>query len=142
MLRLVLRPEEASDWSSSLDVWRQRAVDCLVLGRYASGNVHVLEAFLLHLQSQYLSLQYSRLDLWFEMSTIIRLAFRLGYHRDPNQLPAVYVFDGEMRRRTWLNLVQIEALMSSITGFPSMIPMDYCDTQDPQICTTTTCKQI
>ncbi len=65
------------------------------------------------------------------MGVIIRLAFRMGYHRDPSRLPGVSVFDGEMRRRVWVNIVQIESLMSFQLGFPSMIPMDFCDTADP-----------
>jgi hypothetical protein len=63
---------------------------------------------------------------------MIRLAFRMGYHRDPKHLVGISVFDGEMRRRVWLNLVQIEALMSYQLGFPSMIPSEFCDTEVPR----------
>lgn len=56
----------------------------------------------------------------------------MGYHRDPKHLAGISVFEGEMRRRVWLNLVQIEALMSYQLGFPSMIPSEFCDTEVPR----------
>lgn len=71
-------------------------------------------------------------DHWFEMGTLIRLAFRMGYHHDPDNLPGISVFDGEMRRRIWQNLVQVDALMSFQMGLPSMIPTEFCDTKVPR----------
>lgn len=66
------------------------------------------------------------------MGTICRLAFRMGYHRDPGSLSEISPFDAEMRRRLWLNIVQIDALMSFQMGFPSMIPPQFCDTAVPR----------
>jgi hypothetical protein len=71
-------------------------------------------------------------DHWFEMGTLIRLAFRMGYHHDPDNLRGISVFDGEMRRRVWHNLVQVDALMSFQMGLPSMIPTELCDTKVPR----------
>ncbi|KAI3324327.1 hypothetical protein HD806DRAFT_494753 [Xylariaceae sp. AK1471] len=113
-------------------ILQKRAVQCLVLGKYATANAHALEAFVLHLLSCLLSNDDPATNMWFEMGTIIRLAFRMGYHRDPDNLPGISTFDGEMRRRLWLNIVQIEALMSYQIGFPSMIPSEFCDTKVPR----------
>lgn len=66
------------------------------------------------------------------MGTTIRLAIRMGYHRDPDTLKGISVFDGEMRRKVWINIVQIDALMSFQAGFPSMIPIDCCDSHLPR----------
>ncbi|KAI1422017.1 hypothetical protein F5Y12DRAFT_787100 [Xylaria sp. FL1777] len=104
-----------------------RTVQCLVLGRYATANAYALEAFVLHLLSCLFSGDNAPTNL-----TIIRLAFRMGYHRDPRNLFRISSFDGEMRRRVWLNIVQAEALMSYEMGFPSMIPSDFCDTDVPR----------
>jgi hypothetical protein len=103
-----------------------------MLGRYATANSYALEAFLLHLQSCFLSNDFTSVDPWFEMGTIIRLSFRLGYHRDPTKLTGISVFDGEMRRRVWLNIFQLDALLSFQMGFPSMIPTEFCDTEAPR----------
>ena len=133
ILRGVTRSSEALDADIKPVELQRCAMQCLTYGRFATANAHALEAFLLHLQCQlFIQDNSSAEDPWFEMGTIIRLAFRMGYHRDPKNLPRISVFDGEMRRRVWLNIVQIEALMSYQTGFPSMIPMDFCDTDDPK----------
>ncbi|SPO01772.1 uncharacterized protein DNG_04445 [Cephalotrichum gorgonifer] len=115
-----------------IDALQKRAVRCLVLGRYSTANALALEAFILHLQSCFFSSSTPPTDIWFEMGTIIRLAFRMGYHRDPSNLPGISPFDGEMRRRVWLNIFQVEALMSFMMGFPSMIPTEFCDTEVPR----------
>jgi hypothetical protein len=112
--------------------FQQRAIQCLVLGKYATANAYALEAFVLHLQSLFITKDEPPVNPWFELGTVIRLAFRMGYHRDPANLSKVSVFEGEMRRRVWLNIVQTEALLSFQTGFPSMIPVDFCDTTPPR----------
>ncbi|KAL2126567.1 hypothetical protein VTI74DRAFT_666 [Chaetomium olivicolor] len=134
LLRLA-RAHEPDDGSiPAAGVLQQRAAECLVLGRFATANAHALEAFILHIQSRLLSRMHSDsfVDLWFEMGTAIRLAFRMGHHRDPRNMPAVSPFDGEMRRRVWANIFQVDALISFQMGFPSMIPTEYCDAQPPR----------
>ena len=138
ILSIAAGMRKISDPAGSLDpqlnpkVFQQRCVQCLVLGKYATANDYALEAFILHLQSMFVTKDTPTVNPWFEMGTIIRLAFRMGYHRDPSNLSRVSVFEGEMRRRVWLNIVQTEALLSFQTGFPSMIPVDYCDTRPPR----------
>ncbi|KAK4237193.1 hypothetical protein C8A03DRAFT_44945 [Achaetomium macrosporum] len=51
-------------------------------------------------------------DLCFEMGTVIRLAFRMGYHRDPSKVRGISPFDGEMRRRVGVNVFQFDALIN------------------------------
>ncbi|KAK4140118.1 uncharacterized protein C8A04DRAFT_40204 [Dichotomopilus funicola] len=126
----------------------RRTVECLILGRFATAHAHALEAFVLHLQSRFLhagrnSASTALIHIWFEAGTIIRLAFRMGYHRDPAivgpQDPAgpgrgrpFSPYQIEMRRRVWTNIFQVDALMSFQMGFPSMIPTECCDTRPPR----------
>lgn len=124
--------KESDEMIPPTKVLQQRTAQCLVVGRYATANAYALEAFLLHLQSCFLGDMSPKIHLWFEMGTIIRLAFRMGYHRDPSNLPSISPFDGEMRRRVWLHIFQIDALTSFQIGSPSMIPTEYCDTQVPR----------
>lgn len=106
-------------------------IHALDAGNYARANEYAVEAFLLHLQCLFMNRYTSRIDLWFEMGTIIRLAVRMGYHRDPTRLSGCSILEGEMRRRTWLNLTQLDVLLSHQTGCPSMIPTHACDTALP-----------
>ncbi|KAL7948117.1 fungal-specific transcription factor domain-containing protein [Trichoderma barbatum] len=131
-LRHVAGPAEAKHTGPAASILQQRTVECLVLGRFATANAYALEAMILHLQSCYLSHNKLGSDHWFEMGTMIRLAFRMGYHHDPDGLPGISVFDGEMRRRVWHNIFQVDALMSFQLGFPSMVPTEFCDTKVPR----------
>jgi hypothetical protein len=90
-----------------------------------------METLVLHLQSNLLGLVDSNINLWFLMGIIIRLAMRMGYHRDSNNHPSISPFEGEMRRRVWAVIFQLDVLMSFQLGLPSMIPTDYCDTKPP-----------
>lgn len=131
-LRQIANIPEAQGSIPPLAELQQQTTQCLVLGRYTAANSHALETLVLHLQTCFYSGQGNDVDPWFEMGTIIRLAFRLGYHRDPSTLAGISAFDGEMRRRVWLNIFQIDALISFALGFPSMIPTDFCDTAVPR----------
>ncbi|KAL7929022.1 hypothetical protein V8C35DRAFT_316784 [Trichoderma chlorosporum] len=131
-LRHAAGPAEAKSPGPTASILQQRTVECLILGRFPNANAYALEAMILHLQSCYLTLHKIGSDHWFEMGTLIRLAFRMGYHHDPDGLPGISVFDGEMRRRVWHNIFQVDALMSFQMGFPSMIPTEFCDTKVPR----------
>lgn len=107
------------------------AAQCLVASGYATAKEDALEALLLYIQSRFMTQTSSSAQLWLEIGTVIRLALRLGYHRDPLEMTNIPKFEGEMRRRVWLHIFQIDALVSFQMGLPSMIPTEYCDTQIP-----------
>lgn len=115
----------------STKAFQQMTVQCLVLGGYATAKENALEALLLYVQSRFITQTGSNAQLWLELGTLIRLAFRMAYHRDPSQLVDMPEFEGEMRRRLWLHIFQIDALASFHMGLPSMIPTEYCDSQVP-----------
>ncbi|KAL6359232.1 hypothetical protein LRP88_06652 [Fusarium phalaenopsidis] len=56
----------------------------------------------------------------------------MGYHRDPSLFPAVGVFHGEMRRRTWSVLYSADIVLSLQMGMPRMIKDGQWDTQRPR----------
>ncbi|KXG53681.1 Transcription factor [Penicillium griseofulvum] len=117
----------------SPDILRQKAAQCLALGGYKTANAHALEGLLLYTQSGFMSDMKTTSRQWFDMGIILRLAFRMGYHRDPSTLPgAISPFDSEMRRRVWLHIFQVDALLSFQIGLPSMIPAECCDTHFPK----------
>lgn len=111
---------------------QQMTAYCLVSCGYATAKQYALEALLLYLQSQYMTQTQSHAQLWLDLGTVVRLAFRMGYHRDPREMADITKFEGEMRRRVWLHIAQIDALASFHMGLPSMIPTEYCDTEVPR----------
>lgn len=112
--------------------FRLRTTQCLVLGNYSTAKAYGLETLVLYLQSSLIGLADSQINLWFLMGIIIRLAMRMGYHRDSKNHDNISPFEGEMRRRVWVNIYQLDVLMSFQLGLPSMIPTDYCDTEAPK----------
>ncbi|KAJ9491144.1 hypothetical protein VN97_g2088 [Penicillium thymicola] len=117
----------------SPDILQQKTAQCLLLGRYRTANAYALEALLLYLQSGFLGDMKTTSRQWFDMGIILRLAFRMGYHRDPSTFPGTTTpFDSEMRRRVWLQIFQLDALLSFQLGLPSMIPAECCDTHVPR----------
>ncbi|KAJ6131552.1 hypothetical protein N7523_001258 [Penicillium sp. IBT 18751x] len=123
---------ETNQSMPSTEFLQQMTAQCLVSSGYATAKENALEALLLYIQSRFMTQTSSSAQLWLELGTIIRLALRMGYHRDPNEMTNVPKFEGEMRRRVWLHIFQIDALTSFQMGLPSMIPTEYCDTQVPR----------
>ncbi|CAG7554681.1 unnamed protein product [Fusarium equiseti] len=107
---------------------------CLLLSDYIGSKEHAVEAFLLHLVGCWLRAKASDTNLWFLMGKVVQLALCKGYHRDSSKVPnaGISAFDGEMRRRVWVCIFQLDALMSFQLGLPSMVPSDCCDTDLPR----------
>lgn len=61
----------------------------------------------------------------------IRLAMRSGYHRDPSHYRQISVFQGEIRRRVWSWLAQVDVLLASYLGLPRHINERHTDTALP-----------
>lgn len=66
------------------------------------------------------------------VSVIVRLASRMGYHRDSKHFPAISPFQGEMRRRLWTVVRQCDLLFSSQAGLPPMIRSNEFNTELPR----------
>lgn len=125
-------PADSGGHVISPKTFRLRTTQCLVLGKYSSAKAYALETLVLHLYSSFLGLEDSNINLWFFMGIIIRLAMRMGYHRDSRSHPSISPFEGEMRRRLWAIIYQMDVLMSFQLGLPSMIPATHCDTEAPR----------
>ncbi|KAG5766787.1 hypothetical protein H9Q72_005159 [Fusarium xylarioides] len=112
----------------------KKTQECLLLSNYTAANEHAVEAFLLLLVGCWLRAKVSDTNLWFLMGRVVQLAICKGYHRDSTKVPSSRVspFDGEMRRRVWVCLYQLDSLMSFQMGLPSMIPSDFCNTELPR----------
>lgn len=107
-------------------------MQCLVLGNYSSGPLYTLETFILYLDIKYLHYEANRVETWFVLGLIVRLALRMGYHRDPSHFPQISPYEAEMRRRTWAYIALYDILMSGHVGLPRMIHEEQADTAEPR----------
>lgn len=113
------------------------AYRCLVTGGFVEGKPYSVEAGLLF--GMHLVLQKRDTDpvCWHTIGTAVRLAQRMGYHRDPVHLnrnstkAKISPFEAEMRRRTWYSLEYFDLLYSFLLGVPPIIHGDDVDTQLP-----------
>ena len=105
---------------------------CLVKGEYYRPQPFVLEALTMYTQCKNMqSLDPSR-ESGVLVAIIVRMAHEMGYHRDPDHWGSLTVFEGEMRRRFWALLKQVDLMISFQLGLPSNICLENCDTKSPR----------
>jgi hypothetical protein len=88
--------DEPNEWrNKSLDLaeeYRMRTVQCLIKGDYTRPVEHTVETMLLYVLGEYTSRWDAELGLWLINSMIVRIAIRMGYHRDATWFPNVTPF--------------------------------------------------
>ncbi|KAK4495198.1 hypothetical protein PRZ48_013525 [Zasmidium cellare] len=114
------------------DAFREKAVQCLVLSRYTTGGPYILETLITILTGEFVLLKESATDGWVLISMIMHIAMRMGYHRDPDHFPRISPFEGEMRRRLWTAILQLDLVLSLEMGLPRSATNTHIDTRPPR----------
>jgi hypothetical protein len=65
------------------------------------------------------------------VTLFVRLAMKMGYHRDSKYFPNIRPFDGEMRRRVWAMVQHSDLRISSQFGLPPVARSDMINTEPP-----------
>lgn len=141
MMRLAMlsynqdEDEPPEFYGRSLDIansYRYSMAQCLILADYTKPHRYVLEALTIHFQGEHSQNSDSQISLWVLVGIIVRLAMRMGYHRDPKIFSNLSVFEGEIRRRLWSFVRCTDILLSFRVGLPSMVRSGDSDTDIPQ----------
>ncbi|KAH0562725.1 hypothetical protein GP486_002618 [Trichoglossum hirsutum] len=74
---------------------------------------------LLTLAQQVRSAQADR--VWNATGKLVRSSMTAGLHRDPSEFPDVSLFEGELRRRLWMTVVEMDLQASLLCGMPIMV---------------------
>jgi hypothetical protein len=114
-----------------VEIWRRKMIECMVLGGYANGVPHTIETMQLYLHVEFLGEPDSPTEFWLLLGLMIRLAYRLGYHRDGSHFPTITPFEAEMRRRRWCSILQIDTMAATQFGLPRMIKESQADVTPP-----------
>lgn len=94
-----------------------------------TGTVEFL-SLLLH--SSYFQDQESSPRIWLLTGDTVRIAMRMGYHRDPSAYDNRFSpFECEMRRRVWLFVAHTDLLFSFQLGLPTIVRRNEYDTRFP-----------
>ncbi|KAK4166450.1 fusarisetin A cluster transcription factor [Cladorrhinum sp. PSN259] len=140
MICLALLASDASDTahgdpehrSLQVQVYREKTVQCLIMGNYTRSGPYVLETFAHYIYIELGITGDANDDIWHLFGVIVTLAMRMGYHRDPDNFPGMSPLQSEMRRRTWAVVLQADILVPSQMGMPRMISDWKWDTKEPR----------
>lgn len=66
------------------------------------------------------------------VGNIVQIAMHMGYHRDAKHFPNISLFAGEMRRRIWALIVQLDFSISTQVGLPRIIKENQTDVAEPR----------
>ncbi|KAF5023476.1 hypothetical protein F66182_4476 [Fusarium sp. NRRL 66182] len=126
-------PEELGAPMEVMETFQRRCTDCLILSRYSTApGKYTLQALLFNIHGEFARRRDAHLGVWILTGILVRLAMRMGYHRDPDKYPRISPFEGEMRRRIWVVVEQLDTLTSCQLGLPSLIQESQCDTRVPR----------
>ncbi|KIW18527.1 hypothetical protein PV08_02815 [Exophiala spinifera] len=121
------------------DLVRQRrrfhvaAAKCLVLGNYRQPQPFALEALGIYGHCKNLSTLEPSREAGTILAIVVRMAYEMGYHRDPDHVGQKFtVFEAEMRRRFWAVCKQYDTMLSFQLGLPSSIVLENTDTKPPR----------
>lgn len=112
--------------------FRERTIHCLALGEFTKGGRHVLETMVHYCAVELTLCQDAEIGAWLLQGMLVRLALSAGYHRDPRNFPNLSPFAGEMRRRVWMFIVQMDLRLSSQMGLPRLLKSQHSDTAKPR----------
>lgn len=121
-----------AEYLTMKEAFREKAVQCLILARYTTGGPYILETLITILTGEFILLKDGATDGWLLISMILHLAMRMGYHRDPDHFPGISPFEGEMRRRIWTTILQLDLGLSLEIGLPRSATDTHMDTKQPR----------
>ena len=122
------RNPEAQNTLQQTDLYYELSASAAVLGNYMKPKVYTLECLLIQAGG---ARTQNFFDIWVLMGVVLRLAMRMGYHRDPSHYSNVSALHGEMRRRVWHMLYMMDVLVSFQLGLPAMLRTVQSDTKAP-----------
>jgi hypothetical protein len=123
---------EPEQHSLQIDLYREKIVQCLIMGEYTKSGPYVLETVVNYVYAEFGIRADADKDIWFLLALEVNLAMRMGYHRDPSHFPGISPLQGEMRRRLWATVLLGDNLISSQMGMSRMISDWQCDTAEPR----------
>ncbi|KAH8885862.1 hypothetical protein GQ53DRAFT_845252 [Thozetella sp. PMI_491] len=116
-----------------MQLYRRCCAQCLALSNYAKHpGPYTPETFLLYMECELVLSKGDQMSCYLIISVVIRLALRMGLHRDSDKVEgSITPYQGEIRRRVWHLLVQMDLLVSFHNGLPSMVQAVKSDTRVP-----------
>jgi hypothetical protein len=112
--------------------YRDRTAQCLLEVNYLKPVRYTVDTLCFYYLLDIFQSKDAEFGSYIVLGIIVRVAMRLGYHRDASHYPNISPFDGEMRRRTWTMIFQFDLVTSALVGLPRMIREGETDTAEPK----------
>ncbi|KAF5006502.1 hypothetical protein FDECE_7123 [Fusarium decemcellulare] len=114
-----------------LETYRTLTIHCLISGDYLQSSKYTIETLMLHFAiDQNVNLD-TYIGNWVLIGVVIRVAMRMGLHRDPSHWSNIRPLQAEFRRRIWMTLYDMDFFTSTQIGLPRIIKDSQCDTHLP-----------
>jgi hypothetical protein len=118
-------------WEVSSE-YRRLTAQCLVMEDITQPVTNMLETLLLHVYADYGRSRDTEVGVLISIGIIVRLAMRMGYHRDSTPYAGITAFQGEIRRRVWAVVRFSDLLFSAQAGMPPIIRARDTNTELPR----------
>ncbi|KIW64047.1 hypothetical protein PV04_09007 [Phialophora macrospora] len=69
--------------------------------------------------------------VWISMGTVVRTAMQMGLHRDPKHFKRMGILEGEIRRRLWATILELDVQAALDAGVPPTLSFEDFDTEAP-----------
>ncbi|KAJ5713463.1 fungal specific transcription factor domain protein [Penicillium malachiteum] len=123
---------QTRDSPALIEIYKAKAIQCLLLGHYTNGGPHVLETLILYFLIENFYLKDMEIGIWVLVGQIVQIAIHMGYHRDAKHFSSISPFDAEMRRRVWAMIVQLDSSVSTQLGLPRLVKESDTNTAEPR----------
>lgn len=118
-------------WAMSSE-YRTLTAQCLVKADITTPITNMLETLILHVYADYARSRDAEAGILLSTGIIVRLAMRMGLHRDSAPYQGISVFQGEMRRRIWAAIRCLDVLFSAQAGMPPIARPQDTNTEIPR----------
>jgi hypothetical protein len=112
--------------------YKRLTAQTLILVDIGQPITYMLETLILYVAADLGISKDAETSTLLGVTVIVRLAMKMGYHRDSKYFPDVTPFQGEMRRRMWAMVRQSDLRVAAQFGLPPMIRTDVSNTEPPR----------
>jgi hypothetical protein len=123
----------ATESRDMMETYRTLTIYCLIAGDYLHPTRYTIETLILHFAVDQNVNVDTNVGNWILIGVVIRIALRMGLHRDPSHWPNIQLAQAELRRTLWMVLYQMDFFTSTEVGLPRIIKDSQCDTHPPTL---------
>ncbi|KAJ5727079.1 fungal-specific transcription factor domain protein [Penicillium malachiteum] len=118
--------------NTDISTFRENLIHCLLLRHYTNGGPYVIETLILYFMVEVFGKKDTEPGTRILVGNIVHITMHMGYHPDAKHFPHISPFAGEMRRRVWALIMQLDFSLSTQVGLPRIIKENQADVAEPR----------